>query len=228
MTARPSPARRLSSLWFFAGGLAVVLVIGVIAIAASRDDGSDDDGDAAGAEVAAAVEIDGRPLPAFQSGGDDPATGERPPVVIGEDFEGRQVTIGERGTPQLLVFLAHWCPHCQAEVPRIVAFGNAGGIPSGLDVVAIATNTKRERDNYPPSAWLAREGWSWPVLLDTANGEVATAYGLGSFPFFVAVDSEGRVVARASGELGDDAIADLVGRALDGVDPSSTPSTAGP
>ena len=38
-------------------------------------------------------------------------------------------------------------------------------------------------------------------MADSDDGAAATAYGLTSFPYFVAVDGEGNVVARVSGEL---------------------------
>ena len=53
------------------------------------------------------------------------------------------------------MFLAHWCPHCQAEVPRIVTLAKAGAF-DGLDVASVATGTSSQYPNYPPSAWLAR------------------------------------------------------------------------
>jgi hypothetical protein len=40
-----------------------------------------------------------------------------------------------------------------------------------------------------------------PVLADDEQSSAATAYGLSAFPFFVAVDAGGKVVARHSGEL---------------------------
>ena len=48
--------------------------------------------------------------------------------------------------------------------------------------------------------WLAREGWTAPVITDP-DGSVASAYGLTAFPFFVFVNADGTVAARATGEL---------------------------
>ena len=56
------------------------------------------------------------------------------------------------------------------------------------------------RPNYPPSSWLEREGWTSPVLAD-GDGEAASAYGLPAFPYWVAVDADGRIVERRTGEL---------------------------
>ncbi|NCZ56650.1 MAG: hypothetical protein EBY86_08450 [Acidimicrobiia bacterium] len=60
------------------------------------------------------------------------------------------------GTPMLLVFLAHWCPHCQAEVPVLVKWNQSMLVPDNLDVIAVATGTDETAPNYPPSvcqAW---------------------------------------------------------------------------
>lgn len=215
------PARRTprgrgssSSLWFFVGGVAVVVVIGIVAIALTR--GSDDDGgsDSDPSEVAANVSLDGQALPVLGDG-EDPAVGTRAPVARGVDFDGTQVTIGDGGAPQIVIFLAHWCPHCQAEVPRIVALAESGGIPPAVEVVAVATGTSADRPNYPPSTWLERERWPFPVMLDTSNGSVANAYGVSGFPFFVVLDAEGMVLARGSGEQSEAALRELVSTALD-------------
>ena len=44
------------------------------------------------------------------------------------------------GQPTLVVFLAHWCPHCQAEVPVIVKAIADWTIPE-IRAVAVATGT---------------------------------------------------------------------------------------
>jgi len=223
------PQRRSGSFWFFAAGLAVVLVVGVTAVVLTRDSDGDGDGESGSdsVEVAASVSVDGESLPALANG-DDPAIGDQAPVVEGEDFSSRAVTLASGGRPELVVFLAHWCPHCQAELPRLVEFDEAGGFPAGLDVVAVATGTSTSRDNYPPSTWLEREGWSGPVLVDTGNGAVANAYGLSSYPFFVLLDADGRVLARDSGELTDDQLRDLVALAVESMsEPDTTSTTAG-
>ena len=59
-------------------------------------------------------------------------------------------------------FVAHWCPHCQAEVPRIVALAEQGRLPEGVDVAAVSTAVDATAPNYPPSAWLDRVGWPFP------------------------------------------------------------------
>ena len=145
------------------------------------------------------VEVSGAPLP--QLGPEpDPGVGRPMPELRGTAFDGQPVRIIRDGKPKVVVFLAHWCPHCQREVPRLAAWLRGGRGPLGVDVYAVASATKREAPNYPPSAWLKREGWPAPVLVDDEKGAAAMAVGLSGYPFFVLVDRAGTVVHRHSGE----------------------------
>jgi hypothetical protein len=91
-----------------------------------------------------------------------------------------------------------------------------GTIPEDIDLVAVSTGVQSDLPNYPPSAWLENEGWPDPVLVDDADGAAAGYYGLQSFPYFVALDAEGRVVTRATGELDQQAIEDVVSQLQSG------------
>ena len=159
-----------------------------------------------------AVTVDGAALPSFE-GGDDSALGMQAPTLSGVTFDGSPVTIAP-GKPTLVVFVAHWCPHCQREVPRLVEWQAAGGVPAGMDVVAVATATNPDRDNFPPSAWLAVEGWPYPVLLDDSESSAAIAYGLSAYPFFTVLDAGGKVVLRDTGELDTDDLTQRIEDAL--------------
>jgi cytochrome c biogenesis protein CcmG, thiol:disulfide interchange protein DsbE len=208
----------------------IVIVAAVIAIVSSGGDDSDtssggsspgpaattpaSDGSVApttgaptGAEFAP-VQVDGAPLAPYE-GGSDTALGSVAPTVSGVSFDGSPVTIAP-GRPTLVVFLAHWCPHCQAEVPRLVEWNAEGGRPEGVDVIGVATGTDDRRDNYPPSEWLAGEGWPFPVLLDDQEYTGAIAMGVSAFPFFVLLDENGTVVWRDSGELSMDDLTTVI------------------
>ena len=156
----------------------------------------------------------------------DPAVGEPAPKLVGESPTGDPVTIDPADGPMVVVFLAHWCPHCQAEVPRIVDLADGSDEIDGVPFVAVLTGTKSESGNFPPGAWLEREDWPAPAMVDTepeteAELSVAfTAYGVAGFPFLVAIDADGNVAARSSGELGEDGLRDFF--------PRSPPATDGP
>lgn len=95
---------------------------------------------------------------------------------------------------------AHWCPHCQAAVPVVRGWVAAGGVPEGVDLVSVATSIDPSAPNYPPDAWLDREGWTAPLIVDPTN-TVAEAYGLTAFPFWVFIGPDGDVRGRVTGEL---------------------------
>jgi len=142
----------------------------------------------------------GAALPAYAAGPDDPAIGRPIPEVVGASFDGTPVTIKADGKPKLIVFLAHWCPHCQREVPVVQAWIDANGMPAGVELISVVTAIDPNRPNYPPEEWLARERWQVPVIVD-ADNQIATLYGLTAFPYWVAVGADGTVAQRLTGEL---------------------------
>lgn len=172
------------------GLVALVAVLGAVAFL-----GGDDDGGAAALEGLSAPSVEGQPLSEGTSG----ATGSSAPVATGVNFDGEQVRV-PADRPTVTVFLAHWCPHCRREVPRVQDWLDQGGLPEGVEMTSVATAIDPSRPNYPPNEWLEAEEWTPPVLVDT-NGAVADAYGLSGFPYWVFTNADGEVVGRRSGEL---------------------------
>jgi thiol-disulfide isomerase/thioredoxin len=158
------------------------------------------------------VTVEGTALPEFDHGlAQDPAIGTPAPTLSGQGFDGDKVALGGASDrPTLAVFVAHWCPHCQREVPLLVQWRADGTIPSDIDVVAVSTAVNPAYPNYPPSEWLADVGWEDPVMADDVDMSAAAAYGLSAYPYFVALDTDGNVVARDTGELTQDAVSQLV------------------
>ena len=132
-------------------------------------------------------------------------------LVAGTDFVGTPVELGPTGRPQIILFLAHWCGHCQNEVPLVQAWIDGGGLGDDVDLFSVATRISADADNYPPDAWLEREGWTPEVLVDTTD-DVARAYGLGGFPYWVFVDGDGAVRGRWTGPIAIDDLAITVGQ----------------
>ncbi len=194
---RPShpPRSRFPVLAVAAVGVAVLTAV-VLALGLGGGDG---DGSSPGVSERRPVSVSGAPLPPFHADQPDRALGQRIPEVSGLGFGATPVEIRPDGRPKLVAFLAHWCPHCRREVPELVDW-MAAGAPAGVDVYGVSTAVDPAAPNYPPSAWLAGEGWAPPTIADDEDGTAGAAFGVTGFPFFVAVDGEGRVVARASGE----------------------------
>ena len=189
----------------FIVGAIIAIVIGGAAIVAISSSGSESSTSSGNISEFSDITVTGDALPAFDSvsTATDTAIGLPAPVVSGKGFTGTEITTDGAGTPTLLVFLAHWCPHCQREVPLLVQWEKDGKTPTGVDVIAVATGTDPANPNFPPSEWLAREEFPalWPVIADSADKKAANAFGLSGYPYFVLVDAQGKVFKRLSGEI---------------------------
>lgn len=181
-------------------GIAVVAFIAVAAIIAIALSGTTGTGGFSEPARAATV-VSGDALPALTDPAADAAIGQPIPSLTGIDLSGEPISIGPSGGPMAIVLLAHWCSHCQAEVPVLVDYLESTGMPDGVTLVALSTSIDAARPNYPPSTWLAREGWTVPTMVDDATSGGLRALGMSSFPGFVFVDADGRVVQRTTGEL---------------------------
>ena len=199
--------------WMIIGVVAIVLVAVAVALLASgdaeeREQSSDgpqvSDGNIEGEPQVSDVNIEGEPLAPFDGQEPDPAMETLAPAFAATAFDGVEVSVlpGD-GTAKVIGFFAHWCPHCQRELPRIANWLAANQLPAGVEVIAVSTAVDSGRPNYPPSAWFEEEQWPAVVVRDSESNEIGEAYGLRGFPYIVAVDADGRVVARVSGELTD-------------------------
>lgn len=187
--------------------IAVVLLgAGAVAVLAANRDSKV-------GEQNAAVEVAGDELPAFEESGvsssDDPAIGLVAPTLTGTTFSGEPLTLGPDGTPKVVYFLAHWCPHCQAEVPKIQELINSDQVPEGLEIYAVSTAVDPSRGNFPPESWLDVENFTPVTLKDDSGSPALQAWGGLSFPYVVYLDGENRVVARSSGEVDEAQILEL-------------------
>jgi thiol-disulfide isomerase/thioredoxin len=198
-------------------GLGVVLAIAVIAVIVAGGGGNGSKagtGGGASSHEFGTVTVTSTTLPQLPGTGKDPALGETIPTVTGEDFAGTGVTIAPDGKAQMIVFLAHWCPHCNREAPKLAAYlRQHGGVPpANVVLTLVPTGSSDTAPNWPPSQWVRTMGLgSVPTLVDSRKQQAAAAFGLNAYPFIVSVDAQGRVVDRRSGEQADG----FFGRAFD-------------
>ncbi|MFP5331092.1 MAG: TlpA family protein disulfide reductase [Acidimicrobiia bacterium] len=150
------------------------------------------------------VTVTGTALPRFEPDVTDSAAGMPAPTIQGES-----VSVVPGGTPQIVLFVAHWCPACQQEVPALTSWVEANGVPVEVELVTVATSTDPAKGNFPPSIWLEREEFPFPIIYDDEDDTAGMAYGVSAFPFWVVLDSNGNVVQRFSGVLPDQAISSL-------------------
>lgn len=194
--AKPKqPEPRNSGTFILIGAFVVMAVIAVVV--AMLVSGGDKEVDTNLSQTQA-ISVQGS-LPALEGDNDDGAGGSASPVIDGKTFAGSSVTAPVAGEPTMIAFVAHWCPHCQKEVPLITEWAGEGGL-KGVQLVAVATATDKTQPNYPPSAWLSSVGWPGKVIADDTKSSAGKAFGVTGYPTLVFVDGEGKVRARMSGE----------------------------
>ncbi len=196
----------------------IVLVAGLAGIAVVASGGDDSSNSAASESTSTVDESDttsapgeleqnrpvaaeGDNVPTLDDSEVDPAIGTPFPVINGQSFDGSAVTIGGASDgPTLVAYLAHWCPHCNREVPELIALNNSGGVPADMRVVGVSTAVDNGAPNYPPSEWLEGEEWPWETLADDADSSAFLLGGGSGFPYLVILDDDGNILARDSGE----------------------------
>ena len=216
-TPPPPPPPRKKTLWLFGGiGALIVIALGIAVWSASGNDTVTQGSGGTAAEVQP-VTVVGTPLPPPPESGVDTAIGLQAPTLKGFTFDGSPIDITPGGgRAKMVVFLAHWCPHCNREIPVILRWAATGGVPANLDIVGVSTAVSAQRDNYPPSKWIVDKQWTYPVMADSANNDAAAAYGVAAVPTFSIIGPDGTVKLRSSGELAETQLDGLVASALAG------------
>jgi len=218
--AREQRERQQAARWLLPAAGALIAVVAIVAIVLSQSGsgggGTASAGTSAGVSAppvsVTAPQITGAALPRLTDPANDAATGMIAPTVAGHDYAGHAVSIEPTGKPMLVIFAAHWCPHCQREIPLIQQWINEGKAPADVDLRTVSTGVDPTLPNYPPEAWFQRVGWTPPVIADPTNS-VAAAYGLPSYPFFVLLDGKGHVVQRFTGEIPMDQLSQILAAA---------------
>lgn len=227
-------AQRSRGIWIVAAVVGVVIFALVVAISLSGSDSgpsstAGESKGSAGTVVPAAtidyglVEVEGAPLPQLPQSGADTAIGMTAPTVDGQQFDGSAITIGgvnADGKPSVVLGIAHWCPHCQREVPSVQSWIDDNGMPDDVDIVAFSTSAAESQGNWPADEWLIDEGWTVPTMVDDEKGSAAQALGLAGFPYMLVLDADGNVVYRTSGEKSESEWEAIVDAARTGQAPS--------
>ncbi len=152
-----------------------------------------------------AVSVQGDPLPGTDQPGIiddaavDPALGSTAPTLSGTNFNGQAVTIAPDGRAKVVYFLAHWCPHCRAEVELIEQLVADGELPPEVDLYAVSIAVRSDADNFPPSEWL--DNFPGTVMRDSAENEGAVASGVSGIPYALYLDGDHVLLSRSVGSL---------------------------
>ena len=186
-----------STIYWIVGGVVGLGLIVWLALSIAGDPGLDE------SIGFGEITVEGESLPFYADPATaDPAQGLTAPTVSGADWNDVSTTIGPDGRPKILVFLAHWCPHCQAEVPVIQQWVDSGGLGEDVDLYGVTVLTNRLQSNWPPQDWLEEEGWTAPTIMDDEDSSAVFAYGVRGTPFYVVLDGENNNLGRFSGEVG--------------------------
>jgi thiol-disulfide isomerase/thioredoxin len=151
-----------------------------------------------------------------------PAEEARPtPALERESLDGGRFSLEQfRGQVVLLNFWATWCPYCQEEIPHLIALQEELG-DQGLQVVGAALNW--QFDSQEPGdpkvfrekvgAFSMENGLNYPLPL-VAEGMKATLerFGnpIGTIPYSVLIDREGRIRKTFQGNPGPEALREAV------------------
>ncbi|MEZ0311774.1 MAG: TlpA family protein disulfide reductase [Myxococcota bacterium] len=128
--------------------------------------------------------------------------GAQVPTIEVDDNKLQPVKLaaGEPGKVTVMMFFATWCPHCQAELPKISAFADRiqkdKALASKVRVIGVRTAIERETETY--EAFQQRFKISFPVYTDTAMStsysKVVNDAGLkGGFPTLLVTDETGKL-----------------------------------
>ncbi len=193
--------------------VAMIAVVALSVISSKEKAKAQTENEFSDAPTVSAVSINGKlgesTLPKFTkevaASGSDPAVGMIVPEITANQFNGKPLTITPGKDPYVLAFLAHWCVHCNKEVPIIVNLEKQNKLPEGVEFFAVATGTSDKEINFPPSQWLEDRGWPWRKIADDKQFSVADKLGLTGYPYLIFVNADGTVSQRISGEQNENA-----------------------
>ncbi len=115
------------------------------------------------------------------------------------DLDGNAVRLSDfLGKPVVLNFWASWCGPCKSEMPDF----DEAYAELGEDIQFLMVNmTDGSRETVEKaSAFIAEQGYSFPVFYDT-DSDAAATYGIYSLPTTLFIDSEGYGIAQATGAI---------------------------
>jgi len=158
------------------------------------------------------IELTGEKIEiAIPNSGLDSASGKNSPIIKFK-VPGDDIYVNYPGkSPTIFIFVAHWCPYCQEEIPEVIKWIEEDQIiQKGVNVVLIATSSDSGKSNYPPDEWLFNEKWQYPVIYDDANNQIANHFGVSYFPSWVFTENDGVIAFTHAGKITKEELSNLV------------------
>lgn len=168
---------------------------------------------ASGASAAVAPSVPTGYLPLFEQGQPDAALGMVLGDVAGiEYYSDTELIIDPTdGTARAWLIWAHWCPHCQRELPPLSDWyaENADQYPN-VELISVSSSIDPTRGN-PLEPYLEELQLPFPVIVDP-DLRLAEQFGLSAYPFWVFTAGDGTTLLRIAGFLEIDQVADIFGQ----------------
>lgn len=134
------------------------------------------------------------------------------PDVTLEDLEGNKVKISDfQGKPVVLNFWASWCPPCKSEMPGFENLFKEYGNDVQFIMVNLTDGGRETKDSA--MKYVNDMGYTFPVYFDT-DMSAALAYNAVSIPITYLIDTNGNIVAYASGAVEEEALREGIGMIL--------------
>lgn len=135
-------------------------------------------------------------------------TGSAAPNGAAPTLAGPDVVTGEalslaslEGKPTLVLFWAHWCPHCQKMMPVFQEFADEHSDEFNVLTVATAIGAQPSQPQFSsPKRLMTTQDITLPTMRDGEN-DAANAYDVKGFPAMYLVDANGVLVGSAQGEM---------------------------
>ena len=110
------------------------------------------------------------------------------------NLDGETVRLSDfRGKTVVLNFWASWCPPCREEMPDFQELWDERGEGGSDDLVMLALDFLVQDTMADARKFVEGNGFTFPVLFDTADGAVADRYRVRGLPATFFIDREGVV-----------------------------------
>lgn len=149
------------------------------------------------------------------------AAGWQAPSFSLPNLDGTEISLDAmRGKVVLLNFWATWCGACRSEMPSLESLYRDFSSYSDFALLTVSTD---ERGKRSVEQFIAKNGYDFPVLLDTDNA-ASSAYGVSGLPSTFVIGRDGRIVWNCAGALdwSDQSLRDALEKLLENKPPPST------